>query len=336
MAFNRGKRSLAVNLKDPEVLQVIRDLADKADVIAESFRPGVLSRFGLDFMSVKKSNPSVVYLSVSGFGQEGPYSERPVTDAVIQAFSGWMTMNKGRDGLPQRSGMVIIDTVSGLYGFQSVAAALLERFRFGRGRWIDCNLMQCSLALQMAKMIEYHLQDGKTGNLYAPVGAFETKEGILNITAMRDEQFHLLCGVLGRLDLPKDSRFATREDRIEHEPALVEVLSVEFKKRPASEWAKLLTEADVMNAVVGSYADVFRDDHVKAVSGLSWLEQPGLGSIPLPNIPGAPMMDASSSVVGADTEDVLRSCGISEDALSAMAARGAILQAQELRSECLR
>ncbi|HKK31465.1 MAG TPA: CoA transferase, partial [Alphaproteobacteria bacterium] len=124
LAVNRGKRSIAVDLKNPEGVAIAKRLAAGADVVLESFRPGVMGRFGLDYASVKTGNPSVIYLSVTGYGQEGPYSKRPVTDSVIQAYSGWMSINKDKDGLPQRISIIAVDVMTGLYAFQAVAPAL--------------------------------------------------------------------------------------------------------------------------------------------------------------------------------------------------------------------
>ncbi len=133
IAFNRGKRSLAMDMKNPDALAVARRIAEKADVIVEAFRPGVMAKFGLSYDQVKAVNPNVIYLSVTGFGQSGPNSNRPVTDAVIQAYSGLMTVNRDKDGIPQRLNMIPIDVTTGLYAFQALSAALMRKFRYGTG-----------------------------------------------------------------------------------------------------------------------------------------------------------------------------------------------------------
>lgn len=332
VAFNRGKRSAAVNLKDPEVLALISEQASKADVIAESFRPGVMKRFGLDYETLCKINPGLVFLSISGFGQQGPYRERPVTDAVIQAFSGWMSINKSSSGLPQRSGMVAMDVMTGLYGFQAVAASLLARFRFGVGKWIDCSLMQSAAAFQVAKVIEYKLQDGQLGNLYAPVGAFETADGIINITAMRDEHFSALCGVMGRADLLSDERFRSRQSRVDNEPALEEILRSEFKKKSARQWAEILTGVGVMNAVVLNYDQLLANEQIKAVSSFDWSEQPELGRVPISRVPGMLANTDPSPSIGKHTAEILMEMGLSSELINKMAMRGAIRFGQQTRS----
>ena len=312
IAFNRGKKSLAVDLKDARVREILLSLARHADVVAESFRPGVMARLGFSYEALSADNPALVYLSVSGFGQEGPYRDRPVTDAVIQAFSGWMTMNRDRAGVPQRSGMVAMDVLTGLYGYNAVTTALLARARSGRGRWIDCNLMQAAAAFQTPKIIEYHLQAGEVGNLYAPVGAFSTADGQINITTMRDDHFAALCRVLGRPDLPQDPRFDGGAARLANETALTEILSAEFRKRPSAEWAAELTGAGVMNAVVQSYADYLADAHVAAVGSYEWREQSVVGAVPIPAIPGTPPAAGSSPHIGQDSRQVLRAAGLAD------------------------
>lgn len=312
IAYNRGKHSVALNLKHDELRAIITQMATQVDIIAESFRPGVMARFGLDYPSISKVNPKLVFLSISGFGQDGPYRDRPVTDAVIQAHSGWMAMNKSRDGTPLRSGMVAMDVMTGLYGFQAVVAAVLRSHRFGQGDFIDCSLMQSAMAFQAAKVIEHRLQDGKLGNLYAPVGAFRTASGIINITAMRDDHFRALCQVLGVQELLGDPRFATGDARIANEPALEAVLSEAFMTRPASEWSQLLTDADVMNSVVQTYDDVLEDPQITATNAFQILTQPSVGTVPVARVPGTPAMAEASPEIGADTSLFLLEHGATE------------------------
>lgn len=327
IAFNRGKRSLSVDLKDTVVREAVLCLAEEADIVAESFRPGVMSRFGLSYETLSAKNSALIYLSVSGFGQQGPYRDRPVTDAVIQAFSGWMTMNSNAQGLPQRSRMVAMDVLTGIYGSNAVAMALIARLRFRQGAWIDCNLMQAAAAFQMPKIIEYHLQKGEVGNLYAPVGAFPTRDGQINITAMRDDHFVALCRALDREDLSRQPRFHTALDRLEHEDELNIILIDAFSKRDSRDWAARLTELDVMNSVVNSYGDYLTDPHVDAVSSYHWLDHPEVGRVPVPAIPGTPDTDGVSPEIGADSEAVLTKAGLDPATIRDLVARGAVRRA---------
>jgi len=329
VAFNRGKRSLALDLKHPEGQRVARALAAKADVVVESFRPGVMQRFGLGYDQVKAENPEVIYLSVTGFGQDGPYSELPVTDSVIQAFSGWMSINRDVEGTPQRIGMIAVDVLTGLYAFQALSAALMRKFRFGEGGYIDCSLMQCAAAFQSYKIMEHHLEQGAPQVLYVPVGTMRTADGHINITAMRDRHYDALCRVLGREDLIDDPRFDNRDKRVEREAELMPMIRAEFVKKTTAEWAALLTEAGVMNAPVAGYADFMADPHVKAVHAYAMATHQSVGELPLVNIPGLPAIGDGAGIneaprIGQQTEDILLEAGFGEAEIEALVADKAV------------
>lgn len=161
IAFNRRKRSIALDLTKPRGLEVARMLMKRSDVVIEAFRPGVMAKHGLDNETAKTANAGIVYLSVNGFGSRGPNAMLPVIDAVIQAFSGLMTVARSSDGVPNRLTMIPVDVVTGLYAFQSIATALVRKFRFGSGSHIEVSLMQAAAAFQAAKIMEYHLEGGE-------------------------------------------------------------------------------------------------------------------------------------------------------------------------------
>jgi crotonobetainyl-CoA:carnitine CoA-transferase CaiB-like acyl-CoA transferase len=329
ITFNRGKKSLALDLKNEEGKAIAQKLAREADVVVESFRPGVMARFGLSYEEIRKHNPKVVYLSLTGFGQTGPNSKLPTTDSVIQAFSGWMTLHRDAEGTPMRSGMIAVDVMTGLYAFQALSAAILRQVRFGKGAYIDCSLMQAAAAFQSAKVTEYFLENGEPQVLYVPVGTMKTKDGYLNVTAMREHHYVSLCKVLGRNDLAADPRYNTREKRIEREKELMPIVRAEFLKRTTDEWAKELTEAGVMNAKVNTYQDFMDDAHVKAVNGLVWIDHQGLGKMPMANIPGLPPIAEGTPMAecphtGQHTVEVLKRNGFSEAEINRLLAAKAI------------
>jgi crotonobetainyl-CoA:carnitine CoA-transferase CaiB-like acyl-CoA transferase len=330
VAFNRGKKSLAVDLKNPDALAIVRRMAAEADVIAESFRPGVMARFGLGYESLARGNPALVYLSVSGFGQQGPNRDLPATDAVLQAYTGWMFMNKNAEGIPQRSGMVAVDVMTGLYAYQAIASALIRRFRSGQGRYIDCSLMQAAAAFQCAKMMEYHLENGAPAGLYVPVGCFETADGYINVTSMRDHHYDALCKVIDREDLIADPRYDSRPKRLENEASLMAELRREFLRKPAREWAQLLTAAGVMNGIVSNYRDFLEAEHVREVGVVDWTDHPDVGRVPvlrIPGVPGKPSEDparAHAPHVGEQTRPILEAQGVGNGEIERLAAAGAI------------
>lgn len=329
IAFNRGKRSLAMDMKNPDALAAARRIAEKADVIVEAFRPGVMAKFGLSYDQVKAVNPDVIYLSVTGFGQTGPNSDRPVTDAVIQAYSGLMTVNRDKDGLPQRLNMIPVDVTTGLYAFQALSTALMRKFRFGGGCYIDNNLMQSAAAFQAAKIMEFHLEKGESQPLYVPVGTMQTTDGFINITAMREAHYQTLCDVMGKPEWKDDPRFVTGEMRLKNETVLMPMIREVFATRSTGEWADALTKAGVMNAPVQSYGELMAHQHVKAVDAIAYVEHKETGTVPMPHIPGLPRIEGADALthaptIGEHSDQILGEWGYSADEIAAMRKDGAI------------
>ncbi len=329
VAFNRGKRSVAIDLKNDDGRQLAKELALQSDVVVESFRPGVMGRFGLSYDDLKSERPDLIYLSVTGFGQDGPYSKLPVTDSVIQAFSGLMSINRDENGTPQRIGMIAIDVLTGLYAFQALSTALIKKFRFGEGGYIDCSLMQSAAAFQSAKIIEHQLEGGAPQVLYVPVGTMKTADSHINVTAMRDFHYVALCKVIGRAEMAVDPKYDTRNKRLKHEKEIMALVRTEFLKKPTAEWAELLTEAGVMNAPVSSYGDFLADAQVKHVDAVAWIDHESIGSLPLANIPGLPKINGADPMthcphIGEQGEAILQEAGLSADRIAALAESQAI------------
>jgi crotonobetainyl-CoA:carnitine CoA-transferase CaiB-like acyl-CoA transferase len=204
---NRGKRSLALDLRSPAAREIALALADRADIVIEGFRPGVADRLGLGYAALAARNQRLLYLSVSGFGQDGPYAQLPCTDSVAQAFSGLMSVNLGNDGAPHRVGAIIVDTLTGLYAGQAVGVALYARERSGRGRRIEVSLTQCAAAILGHKLAEHILEGGAPRALNVPTGAYRTGDGWIMIALVKEEHFARLATALGRPDLATDPRF---------------------------------------------------------------------------------------------------------------------------------
>lgn len=329
IAFNRGKRSIALDMKQPDAQAAARRMAEKADIIVEAFRPGVMAKFGLSYDQVTEFNPNVIYLSVTGFGQSGPNSTQPVTDAVIQAYSGLMTVNRDKDGLPQRLNMIPIDVTTGLYGFQALSTALMRKFRYGTGCYVDNNLMQCAAAFQSAKIMEFYLENGSSQALYVPVGTMQTTDGFINISAMREAHYRSMCDVMGKPELKDDPRFDSREKRLENEHILMPIIREVFTRKSTAEWAEALTAEGVMNATVHNYGDMMEHAHTKAVEALAYPDHPMTGTIPLPHIPGQPRIAGADRLteapgLGAHSEEILGEWGYSADEIAGMKANGAI------------
>lgn len=328
--YNLGKHSIALDLKNPEGLEIAKTLCASADVIIENYRPGVMARFGLDEKSIRPTNKKVIYYSVTGFGQEGPNSKLPATDSVVQAYSGLMSVNLDHRGVPQRIGILAIDISTGLYGFQAVSAALYRRAMKGVGAHIESSLMEAVGAFQSAKMIEYVKEGSEVTSPGVPVGTFKAKDGFINVNARRDAHFASLCTLIGREELATDPRYATALARGEHEAELMTLMRETMTGRTVAEWNKALNEVDVLNAPVHDYGDYLDDPHVQAINAVAWVDHSGIGKIPMPNTPGLPPAKTGDPLshsphLGEHTTAVLRGMGLSDDKINALSDSGAVL-----------
>ncbi|MGE0153885.1 MAG: CaiB/BaiF CoA transferase family protein [Reyranellaceae bacterium] len=329
VAFNRGKRSIALNLKHPEGIAIVRKLTAQAHVFGESFRPGVVGRLGLGYEAVKAMNGKIVYFSVSGFGQEGPFSRRPTVDALIQAFSGMMVMNRTADGVPHRQGMIAVDVLTGLYGFQAVSAALMRQVRFGVGTFIDNSMMQATAAFQGAKLMEHAISNGNPPPLYVPTGMFRTSNGYIVVSSMRQHHFNKLMELVGRPELLDDPRLQTHETRLRSAPIVNKVLAEAFPAKTTEEWLELLIGAGVFAERVNNYQDYLDHPHVQAVRSVDWLEQDGVGRMPIARIPGLPRPSEDPAAqhaphIGEQGREILAEMGYGNGDIERLIADGAV------------
>ncbi len=333
VAFNRGKRSIALDLKSKDGIEIVRNIAAKADVIVESFRPGVISRLGFGYEAMKAANPKVVYCSVSGFGQTGPFSKRPTVDGLIQAFSGMMVMNKMPDGTPWRQGMIAVDVTTGLYTFQALSTAIMRQFRFREGSYIDSSLMRAAAAYQGAKLMEWHDTGGNVKPLYMPAGSFKSKNGYIMLSAMRPHHFRTLFELIGRQDVADDPDLQTHEGRIANAPKIVKALNETMPTRTTEDWIALLQPKDVFCERVNNYTDYLEHPHVAATGAVDWIEQEGFGRLPVANIPGLPPAREHAAQrhaphVGEHTRAVLGELGYAAGDIEAMLGRGGVKTAK--------
>lgn len=286
VVVNRAKRSLAVNLKTEQGVAIVQRLAGECDVFVQNYRVGKIDKFALDYESVKKSNPNVIYLSISGFGPKGPRCDQPATDSVMQAYTGMMSINRGPTGIPQRIEMLAIDFSTGLYASQAVAAALYKKATKGRGAHIETSLLECSIALQEGAMMESYLQGGAAEPIGMPVGTFKTKDGYMSVNARRDEHFKRLAKLLGKDEWLADPRYADTRARVKHRDVLMAELRPILETRITDEWVDLLSGIDILKAKVNTYEDLFADAQAQAVDAVRWVENDTLGRVPMATICG--------------------------------------------------
>jgi crotonobetainyl-CoA:carnitine CoA-transferase CaiB-like acyl-CoA transferase len=330
---NLGKRSLAVDLKADAGKEIVWRLLKGADVFLEGFRPGVIKRLGLDYESVSAREPRLLYLSVSGFGQSGPLSERPAMDPVLQAYTGLMIENRGEDGIPHRVPVIVVDMSTALYAFQAVSAALYARRDQARGRKIEVSLMQSAAALQSIRLMACHLEGGAMKPGGAPAGVFQTADGWMSILAMNDKDFRALCAAMETPALADDPRFATAQLRLANDVALYAVVRPAIAARSSAHWSERLTTARLMHERLNSYADFLEQPHVKESGLIQWLAQAGLNRpVPVPALPGMqPQLDGTprgtAPVTGQHTSEILRQHGYSGAEIESLIAQGVVASA---------
>jgi crotonobetainyl-CoA:carnitine CoA-transferase CaiB-like acyl-CoA transferase len=312
----------------------VQKLAAKAEVVMESFRPGVIQRLGFGYEDIKKTNPKVVYCSVSGFGQTGPYSKRPTVDGLIQAFSGMMVMNKMPDGTPYRQGMIAVDVTTGLYTFQALATAIMRQFRFGEGCFIDSSLMRSAAAFQGAKLMEWIFSNGAPPVLYMPAGSYKTKNGYIMVSAMRPHHFKLMFELIGRPDIANDPELQSHNERIKNAPKIIKALQETMPSKTTEEWIAILQPKDVFCERVNNYTDYLEHPHVKESGAIDWIEQERVGRLPVANIPGLPRASEHppqqhAPHVGEDGPDILGELGYSAAEIDAIFTRGGVRRPSE-------
>jgi CoA:oxalate CoA-transferase len=314
--LNRGKKSVTVNLKSPEGIALIRDLAGQVDVLVENFRPGVMERLGLSPTALQADNPRLIVASISGFGQSGPFADWPAFDLVIQAMSGLMSVTGERDGRATAVGESIADVATGMFAAWGIAAALYDRERTGIGRKLEVAMLDSVFSMLLtglARRLFTEQSTRRVGNRHPetyPVDSFSTKDGDIVLVGFSDTIFRRICEAIERPETADDPRFKTNADRNAHEDELRAVIAAWAANLPREEALRRLREADVPAAPVWSLDDLIASGHPTARGML----QPGhngkLGDIRLVPQPvqfgGAERLsDMIAPTLGEDTDAVL-------------------------------
>ena len=315
MSLNRNKESITLNLKAPEGKEILKELVKKVDVLVENFRPGTMERLGLGYEILKEINPRLIYASSTGYGQTGPYSQRPAYDAVVQAMGGIMSITGQVDGMPTRVGTSIGDITAGLFCAVGILAALHERERSGLGQMVDVAMLDCQVAILENAISRYEF----TGEIPQPIGnrhpsivpfeTFNTLSDPIMVAAGNDRLWATLCGLL-ELDIANDPRFVTNLGRNENYLTLRPILAEKFMTKTAQEWQPMLDEAGIPSGPINTVDKVVANEQVIAREMILEVEHPTAGTTRIPGIPiklsrtpGEIRMAAP--VLGADTEKLL-------------------------------
>jgi crotonobetainyl-CoA:carnitine CoA-transferase CaiB-like acyl-CoA transferase len=330
--YNRGKRSLCIDMKHKDGIAIAQRLAKDCDVLIEGFRPGVAARLGLGYENLSRDNPGLIYLSISGFGQSGPYSKRPGSDSVAQAYSGLVSINVGNDGTPHRVGTTISDVVTGVYAFQAIATTLFSRATVGTGRWIDVNLAQSTAALLGHKVAEYILEGGAPRALNVPAGSYQTSDGWMMVTLVNEPQYKRLCAAIEREDLATDPRFADFAARADSADALIPQMREIFLKLPTEAWLTRLHAADIIAERIHNPGEWLRSVHVEATKAAVCQDTPGMGPVYSPRTPGIASLSEDNlrpaPDVGQDSYAVLIEAGFDRGIVDDLVKTGAVRQAK--------
>jgi crotonobetainyl-CoA:carnitine CoA-transferase CaiB-like acyl-CoA transferase len=337
MSVNRNKRSLAIDLKTEEGQQALRLMLRKADVLVENFRPGVMAGFGLDYLTVHKLNPDLVYCSISAFGQSGTASQRPGVDGAVQAVSGLMSI-LGEPGCdPVKVPVPAADMVTGYLAALAILGALHQVRKDQGGQYLDVSLYNCTLMLQQvgfASFFAEHANPQKTGSAApyaAPNEAFPTADGWIMVAAYHPQRWSALCRLIGREDLARDPRFASNEQRVRHRAELHAQLAESFRATTTAVWEQRMASCDIICAPVRSYQDVVNSDEY-ADSGITTLiEHPVAGRMTAHGFALGPSQPAPAAVrpaplLGQHSLEVLRSFEMHSDGIEGLLARGTIRQ----------
>ena len=316
IAANLGKRSIVMDLKNEASREIVDKMVADADVFIEGFRPGVTDRLGYSYERLKATNPKLIYVSVSGFGQKGPMRERPAMDPMLQAFTGFMAENKGADGIPHRTPVIFFDMSTALYAQQAVAATLFAQRVQGvkTGRRIELSLMESAAAIQAIRVMSGY-REGPFKIAAAPSGTFTTLDGWLQIIVVKDQEMRKFAQALGHPEWGDDPRFATNAARREHVDELTAMVREIFATNTTAHWQGVLSEFGLQNEAVQTYPAFVEHAQTKEMETIAWLTAAGSSEPwPVPNIPGLAKYEAgtaraTSPTKGQHTREILTEHG---------------------------
>jgi crotonobetainyl-CoA:carnitine CoA-transferase CaiB-like acyl-CoA transferase len=334
LSLNRNKRSLAVDLKDPDGKAVLLELVKTADVFLQNYRPGVAKRLGVDYETLSKINPRLIYVSISGYGEDGPYLNRPGQDLVLQGMSGAM-LSAGREGEPPNAaGQYLVDGITAYTAFEGALAALLHRERTGEGQLVQVNMLDAITTIQMQELSVFtvgHKPQVRSAEAHAhvyiraPYGAFATSDGFIIVAFPKLANLGQTIGEPSFLDMDDEVDTWTRRDEI------FAKTRERLKTKTTAEWLELLRAADIWCGPVYGYADLVEDEQIKHNGTFVEYDHPTEGHVKTPGFPikfskTPSTVDRGAPVVGQHSRDVLREAGFDDAAIEQLLAKGAVAE----------
>lgn len=335
VSYNAGKQAICVNARTPEGRQVLHRLALQADVVVQNFRPGVADKLGVGYEALAAHRPDLIYVSISGYGKDGPYAQAPASDSVMQADSGLMFANQDADRMPRRVGLLLADVATALYAAQQASAALYQRAVQGQGCHVELSLFEACAALQINDIAAFQLAGERpVGAVSAPNGVFETADGRISVLALNDDQFARLCRALDRPEWMADPQLSDNEKRMTRRDALHAQLAAQLREQDSAHWEERLRTHDVLHAVVRDYDELAAHPQASHLGLFQKLAQPALGGLALPGLPGGMRRVLQPApAIGQHTVEVLAREGFSQDEIDGLLSTGVLRQADSHEQE---
>lgn len=333
--LNRNKRSLTLDLKSAEGHAIFLKLAERADIVVENYRPDVKHRLRIDYETLRAINPRLIYASISGYGQEGPYARRPGFDQIAQGMGGLMSVTGEAGRGPMRVGIAVADSSAGLYCALGILTAVIEREKSGQGQWVRTSLLQAQIAMLDFQATRW-LMDGvvppQAGNDHptmVPMGVFPARDFPINIAAAGDAMFVKLCEALGAMELVHDARFADAKSRAANRDALAQAISAITCEQPAQHWIDTLNAVGVPCGPIYSIDQTFADPQVEALGIAQTVTHPRLGEIALVGQPvelsrTPARIETASPAAGAHTDALLADLGYAPADIASLRARNIV------------